>query len=336
MLVTILGAGVAGLTAATELVARGVEVEIVERGPAPGAQSCSWYAGGMLAPECEADLAEPIVVELGREALEWWQKYVPHLIVKRGSIVVSTSRDRNELKRFASRTKQHQLLDQTALLALEPDLGERFSEALYFEDEAHMDPRAALVGLTEYLKEHGVRFHYEATLEDVPSGDKIIDARGLASRDCLPELRGVRGEMLVVKCDDVQLSRPVRLAHPRFSVYIVPRGDGLFMIGATQIESERRGGVSAKSVVDLINAAYAVNPAFAEAEIIETGAELRPAFPDNLPRVNWVEGRLHINGLFRHGYLLGPACARMAADILMRSNNKAEFMDEDHNQWATA
>ncbi len=95
--------------------------------------------GGMLAPECEADLAEPIVVELGREALAWWQKYVPQLITKRGSIVVSTGRDRNELKRFSSRTQQHKILDQTALLALEPDLGERFSEALYFEDEAHMD-----------------------------------------------------------------------------------------------------------------------------------------------------------------------------------------------------
>lgn len=336
MRVTILGAGVAGLTAATELVARGVDVEIVERGTAPGAQSCSWYAGGMLAPECEADLAEPIVVELGREALAWWQKYVPQLIRRSGSIVVSTSRDRNELKRFASRTNQHQLLDQEALLALEPDLGDRFTEALYFEHEAHMDPRAALVGLTEYLRERGALFHYGAMLEGVVPGDKIIDARGLAARDCLPKLRGVRGEMLVVKCDDVQLRRPVRLAHPRFPVYIVPRGEGHFMIGATQIESERQGGISAKSMVDLINAAYAVHPAFAEAEIIETGAELRPAFPDNLPRVNWVEDRLHINGLFRHGYLLSPACARMAADILMRSNNKAEFMDEDHNQWATA
>lgn len=336
MLVTILGAGVAGLTVACELVSRGIAVEIVERGNAPGKQSCSWYAGGMLAPECEADVAEPIVVELGREALVWWQKYVPQLIVERGSIVVSTARERNELGRFASRTKSHQLLDQSALSALEPDLAERFAQALYFANEAHMDPRAALLALTQHLNDQGVKFHYGAILEDVTPGDKTIDARGLAARDCLPHLRGVRGEMLVVKCDDVHLSRPVRLAHPRFPVYIVPRGDGHFMIGATQIESERRGGVSAKSVVDLINAAYAVNPAFAEAEIIETGAELRPAFPDNLPRVNWVDGRLHINGLFRHGYLLGPACARMAADILMRSNNNAEFMNEDHNQWATA
>ncbi|WP_299343913.1 glycine oxidase ThiO [uncultured Maritalea sp.] len=335
MRVTILGAGVAGLTAATELVARGVDVEIVERGAAPGAQSCSWYAGGMLAPECEADMAEPIVVELGREALAWWQKYVPD-IVQRGSIVVSTSRDRNELKRFGARTKCHQWLKQKELAALEPDLGERFAEALFFKDEAHMDPRAALLALTQHLCEQGVKFHYGATLEDVTPGGKIIDARGLAARDFLPQLRGVRGEMLVVKCDDVQLSRPVRLAHPRFPVYIVPRGEGLYMIGATQIESERAGGVSAKSMVDLINAAYAVHPAFGEAEIVETGAQLRPAFPDNLPRVNWVNDRLHINGLFRHGYLLSPACARMAADILCRSNQPAEFMDEDHNQWATA
>lgn len=333
MRVTILGAGVAGLTAATELVARGIDVQIVERGQAPGAQSCSWYAGGMLAPECEADLAEPIVVELGRTAITWWQKYVPN-IVQMGSIVVSTGRDRNELKRFASRTRNHQMLDQKALLGLEPDLAERFDEALYFADEAHMDPRAALLALSEHLKAQGVQFHYGAVLDDVTPGDKIIDARGLAARDCLPLLRGVRGEMLVVKCADVQLSRPVRLAHPRFPVYVVPRGEGLYMIGSTQIESERQAGISAKSMVDLINAAYAVHPAFGEAEIVETGAELRPAFPNNLPRVNWVKNRLHINGLFRHGYLLGPACARMAADILSHSNQPAEFMHEDHNQWA--
>lgn len=334
MRVIVLGAGVAGLTVATELVARGAEVEIFERGPAPGAQSCSWFAGGMLAPDCEADLAEPIVVKLGRDSLAWWRKYVPQIIKQTGSIAVSTGRDRNELKRFASRTEQHQWLDQNELHALEPDLAERFSHALYFANEAHMDPRAALIALSDQLIQKGVAIHYGHDFEGDEDGATLIDTRGLAARDMLPQLRGVRGEMLVVRSEEVSLSRPVRLAHPRFPVYIVPRGNGLYMIGATQIESERQGGVSAKSMVDLINAAYAVHPAFGEAEIVETGAELRPAFPNNLPQVGWVKGRLSINGLFRHGYLLAPACARMAADILYRSNNRVEFSNEDHRQWA--
>ena len=84
------------------------------------------------------------------------------------------------------------------------------------------------------------------------------------------------------------------------------------MIGATMIESERRGRVSVRSAVELLNAAYALHPAFGEAEIVELGADLRPAFPDNLPRVRR-EGRvLRANGLYRHGFLLAPALAEVA------------------------
>jgi glycine oxidase len=333
MRVIVLGAGVAGLTVATELVARGAKVEIFERGSAPGPQSCSWFAGGMLAPECEADMAEPLVVEQGRKSLAWWRKYVPQLIKNNGSIVLSAGRDRNELKRLAARTQNHQWVDTSTL---EPDLGERFSQALHFASEAHLDPRAALLALRDHLLANGVPIHYGREFEAAADNAAIVDARGLAARDMLPDLRGVRGEMLVLRTNEISLSRPIRLAHPRFPVYIVPRDDGLFMVGATQIESERQGGVSAKSMVDLINAAYAVHPAFAEAEIVESGAELRPAFPNNLPRVGWVNNQLSINGLFRHGYLLAPACARMAADILCRSTDRVEFSNEDHHQRATA
>jgi hypothetical protein len=92
----------------------------------------------------------------------------------------------------------------------------------------------------------------------------------------------VRGERIVVR-SPTSLRRPVRMLHPRLPLYIVPRGNGLFMIGATMIESERRGPVSVRSALELLNAAYALHPAFGEAEIVELGADLRPAFPDNLP-----------------------------------------------------
>jgi len=129
----------------------------------------------------------------------------------------------------------------------------------------------------------------------------------------------------VVRCRDVALARPVRMLHPRIPLYIVPRGDGLFMIGATMIESEQRGPVSVRSAVELLNAAYALHPAFGEAEIIELGADLRPAFPDNLPQVRR-EGRvLHANGLFRHGFLLAPDLARQVADTIQMETNDADF-----------
>ena len=103
--------------------------------------------------------------------------------------------------------------------------------------------------------------------------------------------------MIVIETDEVELSRPVRLIHPRFPLYVIPRGDGRFMLGATSIEAEH-DGVSVRSALELLGAAYAVHPAFAEARIVEFGAGLRPAFPDNLPRIAIDQHRIAVNGLF--------------------------------------
>jgi glycine oxidase len=124
--------------------------------------------------------------------------------------------------------------------------------------------------------------------------------------------------MVVVRSREISLSRPVRVLHPRIPLYIVPRGGGVFMIGATTIESEFRGGASVRSTVELLNAAYALHPAFGEAEILELGADLRPAYPDNLPAVRRSARALHVNGLYRHGFLLAPAMARQAAELALQ------------------
>ena len=112
----------------------------------------------------------------------------------------------------------------------------------------------------------------------------MIDCRGLAARDKQTELRGVKGELILIETAEVELKRPVRLIHPRFPLYVIPRGDDRFMLGATSIEAEDRG-VSVRSALELLSAAYAVHPAFGEARILEFGSGLRPAFPDNLPRI---------------------------------------------------
>ena len=137
--------------------------------------------------------------------------------------------------------------------------------------------------------------------------------------------------MLVLRCPEVSLSRPVRLLHPRVPIYLVPRGGGIYMLGATMIESDRRGPVTVRSVLELLSAAYALHPAFGEAEIIEMGADARPAFPDNLPRIGMAGGRLYANGLFRHGYLLAPALAMQMAEHIENGTNP-EFWHEADDQ----
>ena len=101
------------------------------------------------------------------------------------------------------------------------------------------------------------------------------------------------------------------------------------MIGATMLETGGKYRVTVRSAVEMLNAAYALHPGFAEAEILELGSDARPAFPDNLPRLRRRGNTLYANGLYRHGYLLAPAVARMAADHLL-DGQKPEFMDEDH------
>ena len=89
------------------------------------------------------------------------------------------------------------------------------------------------------------------------------------------------------------------------------------MLGATMIENSERNRISARSMLELLSAAYALHPAFAEAEITEIGVDARPAFSNNLPQVCRDNRTLYINGLYRHGFLLGPVMAQRAANALV-------------------
>ena len=335
--ITIIGSGVAGLCLAAELAERGAALKIFDRHGPPAEHGCSWWAGGMLAPFCEGEVAEESVVRLGQEAADWWQRH--NVAIKQnGSLVLALSRDGRELDKFARRTRQHQWVDANSLAALEPDLAGRAQRGLFFSSEAHLSPRDALASLVEELESRNIKIEICDGL-DFPDKDiraasersiNRIDCRGLSAADALKDLRGVKGEMLVIRSAEVSLSRPVRLLHPRIPIYLVPREDGVFMLGATQIESENRHSATVRSVLELLSAAYALHPAFGEAEILEIGVDARPAFPDNLPRIRRCANTLYVNGLFRHGFLLAPSLARMSADYIF-SKKTPEVMDENLN-----
>lgn len=317
MKVSIIGAGVAGMTCAVELAERGAAVEVFEQASGFGARSCSWYAGAMLAPWCECEHSADAVAELGEQSISWWRDRVPD-VVQRGTLVVAQGRDVSELVRLSRLTTRYEWLDEAGIAELEPALAARFHQALYFKDEAHVDPRRALPSLAQRFKSLGGRIHFGARQPTAAAtAERVIDCTGLAAGHALSDLRGVKGEMLLIRSSEVRLNRPVRLLHPRLPVYVVPREDGVFMVGATSIENDDASSVTARSVVELLSAAYALHPAFAEAAVIELGAHVRPAFPDNMPRIENKQGRLYVNGFYRHGFLLAPAFARMAADAVM-------------------
>jgi glycine oxidase len=266
-------------------------------------------------------------VALGDEGFAWWSEKYPG-IVRRGTLVLAHGRDSAELSQFARRTEHYEWLDAEGIAALEPDLAGRFERGLHFTGEAHIDPRAALAALAERLEALGgtIRFATEADSAAAQDGRRIIDCTGLAARSVLTDLRGVKGEMLHVRAPDLTLTRPVRVLHPRTPVYVVPRGAGHYMIGATMIESDQASGITARSMLELLGAAYSLHPAFGEGEILEIGTGVRPAFPDNLPRLVLRGGTLYVNGLFRHGFLAAPALARRAAAFVLEGREAPEVM----------
>jgi glycine oxidase len=326
--VNIIGAGIAGTWHALLFARAGYDVTLHERGDAAMTQATSHWAGGMLAPWCEREASEPVITRLGIRSLDLWREQVPETPFN-GSLVVAHPRDRTDFERFARLTTDYERLDASGIAAVEPSLDGRFREALLFAGEGHVEPRAVLPKLHAELTEAGatIRFGSDRKPEDIADGI-VIDCRGLSARDKSPELRGVKGELVIVETPEIHLSRPVRLLHPRWPLYIIPREGNRFMIGATSIESEDTG-VSVRSALELLTAAYAVHPAFAEARILEIGAGLRPAFPDNLPRIAIDAKRISVNGLYRHGFLLAPALAELTLAYVERG-----AIDNEVMQWS--
>src|ERR1700735_966235 len=164
MRATVAGAGVAGLTTALTLAERGARVTLVERSRELGGNA-SWLAGGMLAPFCEGESAPPSVVELGQQAIDWWDARVPG-VTRQGTLVVAPPRDTSEIDRFAARTKAHAPVDEARIAELEPDLAGRFRRGLFFAEEGHLDPRLALSALTDRLRAKGgeIRFGVDGEL----------------------------------------------------------------------------------------------------------------------------------------------------------------------------
>jgi len=143
----------------------------------------------------------------------------------------------------------------------------------------------------------------------------------------------VRGEQFVLESPDVRLNRPIRLLHPRIPFYIVPWEQSRFMIGATEIESGEDGPTTLRSVAELLSCAYALIPELGEARIAGIAAGVRPAFPDNAPKII-VRGRcVFVNGLYRNGFLVSPILAELTADYIESGTLREGVVFEDHGEW---
>src|SRR6476661_6499556 len=195
--VSIIGAGIAGAWQALLFAQAGHAVTLHERSDAAMTLSTSYWAGGMLAPWCEREISEPVISRLGLRALDLWRQELPDTPFN-GSLVVAHSRDRNDFERFARLTSGHRRLDAGALAELEPSLEGRFRDALFFPDEGHGEPRRVLPKQHERIVAAGgtIKCYSETGPSDIDG--LVIDCRGLAAREAQGELRGVKGELILI------------------------------------------------------------------------------------------------------------------------------------------
>ncbi|MGH6716722.1 MAG: FAD-dependent oxidoreductase, partial [Bradyrhizobium sp.] len=192
--VSIIGAGVAGAWQALLFAQAGHDVTLYERSDEAMMLSTSHWAGGMLAPYCEGEEAEPLISRLGLRALDLWRRELPDTPFN-GSLVVAHTRDRSDFERFAGRTRGYERLDARGVAALEPSLAGRFREGLFYAAEGHVEPRRVLPKLHARIIAAGGTIKFNSEPEPGDLDGIVIDCRGLAARDEQSELRGVKGEM---------------------------------------------------------------------------------------------------------------------------------------------
>ncbi len=244
-----------------------------------------------------------------------------------------------------------QTLNRAALTELEPEIGRSFNQGLYLPQEGQLGNRRLLVALRKQLEKealdsasgNSLNWLSDCNVVEIEVNDRqsrvdyqhkdekhsqqfdlVIDCRGTgasnkhSAKACLPlsDLRSVRGELFQLFAPDVNISRPIRLMHPRYQLYIAPKGKGFYVVGATEIESDDDSPMTVRSAMELLSAAYSVHPGFAEANIRQHVSQCRPAFSDNQPKISVQDSLIQVNGLFRHGFLIAPVVLEQTLAVI--------------------
>jgi len=324
--IAVVGFGLAGRLAALEL-SKLHHVTVFEADDEQTPNSAGKVAAAMLAPLAESVLCEADLALMGLDSMKRWPEIVSELegdvfFQQQGTLVVAHQQDKGDLQSFTQRIKpiaghSAQALNAQQIAQLEPELANRFNQGLFLPCEGQIDNQAFYKASFTMLNKRKVKcvFNQRVTIKNGEINnrpfDYIIDCRGLGAKSDKP-LRGVRGEVARLYAPEVNLTRPVRLMHPRYPIYIAPKPNHEYVIGATEIESQDSGAATVRSTLELLSAAYTVHSGFAEARLLNIQAGLRPAFSDNHPEVSQVGNVISINGLYRHGYMLAPALVAQA------------------------
>ena len=348
----IIGSGLIGRLLSWRLTQAGHQVDILSSDDRLGSDSAGYVAAAMIAPSTEAITAEPQVKILGERSLALWPKWLealpePVFYQTHGTLVVAHTGDKTELQRYQRRA-QHVLgpesyshLTAATLAEREQALADNFEEAMWFKGEACIDNRQLFQVLGRVLEQACDWQQCEPIAElsepviasltqqyfsqSSEAYDAVIDCRGNGAKRDLNQLRGVRGEIIRVSAPEVSLKHAIRLMHPRYSLYLVPRPNHEYVLGATVLESDDRSAISVRSALELMSALYSLHKGFGEARVIEMAAHCRPALANNMPVIKRQAWGYHLNGFYRHGYLFGPAMIEECVNRLTGRTDQLQF-----------
>ena len=348
--VVVVGGGVIGLAIAWRAAGAGMTVTVVDATPGQGA---SWAAAGMLAPVTEVHYGERPLLGLNLAAADRWPAFAAeveeasgHPVGYRsgGTLAVARDADDNaaleDLYQFQLRCGlEVERLRSRECRQLEPGLAPGIRGGVLAAGDHQVDNRALVQALLIACRRAGVRLLEGRVAELATDGDRVTGvvlaggARlpaeavvlaagcwsgglgGLAA-EALPPVRPVKGQLLYLRgsADEPLCSRNVR----GLEVYVVPRGDGRVVVGATVEEQGFDTRVTAGAVHDLLRAALELLPDVAELELLETVVGLRPGSPDNAPMLGPAgpEGLVVATGHYRNGILLTPVTADAIAELL--------------------
>jgi glycine oxidase len=338
----VIGAGIAGLAVAQRAAARGLAPLVLDRGEPGGATTR--VAAGMLAPVSEAAFGERALTELSLAAAERWPSWAAEVAAASGldpglrecgTLLVARDRDQAEALerelafRRACGLPAERLLPSAAR-ALESALAPTVRLALDVPGDHAADPRLLVTALVAAIERAGgtIRSHTEVS-EVLVSGEIVTGVRlaggeiveagavvvatgpwsgavpGLPASARVP-VRPVKGQVLRLR-DPSGPGLTERVVRSE-EMYLVPRGDGRYVLGATVEERGFDTSVTAGAVHDLLREAAEVVPGVLELEVEEALAGLRPGTPDNAPVLGpgALAGLHWAAGHYRHGILLAP------------------------------
>jgi len=359
MKIAVIGAGLMGRLIALHLHRQSeFDVSLFDKDTKLAQNSAAYAAAGLLTPLGESLHCKDNIVAMGFESLQLWPKLLTSLdehvfFQKAGTIMISHEQDKGDYLHFVRHLKnnypnnEQEFLNRAKLIELEPALGRSFNHGLYLPTEGQIGNRRLLKALRKQLEKEDVTWFSDTLVTAIKKTndgssityksekinhqtqhfDLVIDCRGTgasikqASLHCAPltDLRSVRGEIFQLYAPNVELSRPIRLMHPRYQLYIAPKGKGFYVVGATEIESDDSANMTVRSAMELLSAAYSVHPGFGEANIRQHMCQSRPAFSDNQPQIIAQDSLIQINGLFRHGFLIAPVVLQQVLAVV---NNK--------------